>query len=72
MMMLILDPATAATVTGPTVNGAELEPRLLADGDFALPDRVLTDPNHAQHHALLATMPLRPLAECVWPEEEDE
>lgn len=71
MDMLILDPGTADIVRGPTGPGAALEPRPLADGDFALPARVLEDPAHAEHHALLATMPRRPLAECVWPAEED-
>ena len=71
MLMLILDPVTAAAVTGPTANGAALAPRMLADGSYALPARVIDDPDHAQHHALLSTMPLRPLSECVWPPDEE-
>ena len=70
MDMLILGPADAAAVTGPTADGAALQPRALADGDFALPARVLDDPAHAMHHALLSTMPTRPLADCVWPDAE--
>ena len=66
MMMIILDAATAAAVGGGSRNGAALDPRPLADGDFALPARVLDDAAHADHHALLSTMPTRPLAECVW------
>jgi len=71
MLMLILDPSTAETVRGPTDAGAALEPRLLADGDYALPARVLDDPAHEQHHAMLATMPTRPLADCVWPDDDE-
>lgn len=71
MLMLILTPAVADAVRGPTSKGAALEPRPLADGDFALPERVLDDPAHAEHHALLATTPRLPLSDCVWSEEED-
>jgi len=70
MDMLILTPTDAAAVTGPTANGAALQPRPLAEGDFALPSRVLDDLNHAMHHTLLHTMPTRPLEECVWLSEE--
>lgn len=72
MLMLILTPAIADAVRGPTSNGATLDPRALADGTFALPTRVLDDPNHALHHALLATLPTRALAECVWLDLEGE
>lgn len=51
--MIILTPAQANEVRGLTVRGHALVPRLLADGNFALPDAVLSDPYHAVRHAYL-------------------
>lgn len=68
MLMLILDVETAAAVAGATAGGAVLEPRPLADGFFALPERVLDDPHHAQHYELLESCARRPVDECFWPE----
>jgi hypothetical protein len=67
MMMLILDTETATAVSGPM-----LDPRPLADGRFALPERVLSDPHHADHHARLAGLPRLPAAECAWLTDEDD
>lgn len=66
MMMVILDPATAEAVRGTTANGAALDPRPLADGNFALPVRVLDDPNHAQHASMLAMMLVRDVGDYEW------
>lgn len=72
MEMLILPPAVADAVRGPTAAGAALDPRPLADGGFALPERVLADPDHAEHHALLAGLPRLPAADCIWLNDEDD
>lgn len=65
MLLLILTAEQAAAVRGET-DRAALDPRPLADGSFALPERVLQDPSHAMHHVLLDVCPRRPLEDCVW------
>lgn len=72
MRMLILPAEIAEAVTGPTANGAELLPRPLADGTFALPVRVLMDPKHQQHHEVLRWLPLRESEDCDWMPDPEE
>jgi hypothetical protein len=57
--MIILQPTEADQVRGLTVRGHALAPRPLADGTFALPEAVLTDPYHAVRKAFLSTLDLR-------------
>lgn len=58
-MGIVLTSAEADQVRGVTTPGHELKPVLLNDGNYALPDRVLTDPAHAEHHAFLSGLPTR-------------
>lgn len=56
--MIILTANQADQVRGLTVKGHALAPRPLANGTFALPVSVLTDPAHAKRWALLKTLPI--------------
>lgn len=72
-LCIILTTAEADAVRGPTAPGAALEPVPLADGvTFVLPEEVLTDPAHGSQHEMLATFPLRVVAEAEWPAREIE
>lgn len=64
--MIILTAPQAAGVAGPTAPGYALEPRALADGTFALPERVLTDPAHASRWPVLNPLPTRAVAANEW------
>ena len=57
--MILLTAGEAEAVRGPsgTVDHAALAPVALIDGRFILPAAVLDDPAHAEHHAMLATLP---------------
>ena len=55
--MIILTREQANRVRGLTIPGHALAPVPLADGTFALPESVLTDPAHARFHAGLAALP---------------
>jgi hypothetical protein len=55
--MIILTPAQANRVRGLAIPGHALAPVPLADGTFALPESVLTDPVYAQFHAGLEALP---------------
>lgn len=69
--MIILTPSEADQVRGPT-NGGALDPIPLADGvTYVLPEAVLTDPAHAQHHAFLGGLPQREIAPEEWPAPSD-
>jgi hypothetical protein len=63
---IILTGEQADAVRGPTAPGAALDPRPLVGGGWALPVRVLLDPAHEQHHALLADLPVREVPEEEW------
>ncbi|MFG1410271.1 hypothetical protein V5G24_04080 [Xanthobacter sp. VTT E-85241] len=64
---LILDAATAAIVRGPTSPGYGLDPVPLLDGSgWILPEVCGTAPEHAMHREVLATMPVRPVADAEW------
>ncbi|WP_442577871.1 hypothetical protein ACSBOB_20200 [Mesorhizobium sp. ASY16-5R] len=65
--MIILTSAQADVVRGPTANNAYLEPRRISDDVYILPEEVLADPDHAVHHAFLASLPI---GEVVFPEPE--
>lgn len=55
-----LTAAQAKLVGGKTANGSFLDPTLLCDGQtWVLPLAVLDDPDHAEHHALLVSLPVR-------------
>lgn len=72
MRFLILDHATAAAVRGPTAPGYALEPVPLLDGSgWILPEVCATAPEHTIHHALLATMPAREVADAEWQQPND-
>lgn len=60
MTMILLTPAQADQVRGPTSPMSALMPRELADGNFVLPIAVLNDPAHAIRHDFLATLPTIP------------
>lgn len=61
--MIILTQEQADTVRGPTGPGTALDPVALANGtEWVLPEAVSTAPEHAIHHALLATLPTREVA----------
>lgn len=65
---LILTAAEAASLAGPTADGAELAPLALADGEtFVLPLATLTDPAHAAWHAALAALPVAAVARELFP-----
>ncbi|HQS09497.1 MAG: hypothetical protein B7Y12_02045 [Rhizobiales bacterium 24-66-13] len=72
MIYLILDAATAALVRGPTAPGYGLDPVPLLDGSgWILPAICATAPEHAMHHQVLATMPVRPVADAEWQQDEE-
>jgi hypothetical protein len=54
---IILTAEQAAAVRGPTSPISALDPVQLPDLRWFLPARVLEDPAHAIHHALLAALP---------------
>ncbi len=56
-MFLVLTPAQATAVRGPTSPGKALDPVLCADGSYALPAAVLADPAHQVRWAALAGLP---------------
>lgn len=65
--MIILNQAQADQVRGPTVEGYELNPIALTDGEtFVLPEAVLSDPAHALRHAFLASLPTREIEANEW------
>lgn len=73
MMMIILTQEQADAVHGVNEQGTALAPRPLADGTFALSDRVLSDPTHQEYHDLLSGLPRRDVAADEWfinPENE--
>jgi hypothetical protein len=59
MLMMILTAAEAAVARQGGDPNYLLEPVPLRDGSYALPLRVLDAPEHAAHHALLASLPQR-------------
>lgn len=64
---LLLTPAQAAQVRGPSAPGAALEPCLLADGvTLVLPAAVLDDPAHAAWQDLLSALPQTMVAPEDW------
>lgn len=73
MNLIILTPEQADQVRGPSVNGAAaLEPRETANGNFVLPDLVLSDPAHESHHVFLASLPKMDVSEVEFPGVEGE
>lgn len=65
--MIVLTSEQAAEVRGPTSEGCALEPVALADGvTFVLPETVLEDPAHQQHHEALALLPRREIEPGEW------
>ena len=68
-----LTEAEAAQVRGGTANGSVLDPTLLCDGiTYVLPLSVLADPDHAEHRAFLASLPVREVhPEDVMPDPEE-
>ena len=67
--MIILTASQAIQVSGETSAGHQLRPVPLADGvTFVLPQEVLTDPAHAEHHAFLSTLPTREILPEEWPQ----
>lgn len=60
--MIILTAQQADQVRGPTTPGHSLDPVALTNGTFALPESVLTDHAHAQHHTMLELLPRREVA----------
>ncbi|RKK04821.1 hypothetical protein EBE87_20280 [Pseudoroseomonas wenyumeiae] len=69
---IILTADQAEAVRGPTAPGAALDPRPLQSGAWALPVRVLLDPAHEMHHALLGDLPVREVPEEEWLIEAEE
>lgn len=70
--MIILTASQAIQVSGETSAGSELRPVLLADGvTFVLPQEVLADLAHAEHHAFLSTLPARDILPEEWPQPSD-
>lgn len=70
MARFVIVPADqVAKVTGPTSNGAALAPIALASGEGALPERVLSDDDHLVRRKLLASFPVREVADKEWPPE---
>ena len=63
----------AERVRGKTSKDAVLEPTLLCDGStYVLPLSVLADPDHAEHRAFLASLPVREVhPEDVMPDPEE-
>lgn len=51
--MMLLTPDQAWQVRGDTTEGHRLLPRLMADGNYALPEAVLSDPAHASKLPIL-------------------
>jgi hypothetical protein len=64
--VIILTPLQAERVRGLTKEGHALAPVPLANGDFALPESVLTDPEHAEFAAFLGTLPTGPVTGSDW------
>lgn len=66
-MFIILSSDDAAAVSGLNEAGdAALAPRMLANGMFALPVTVLSDPAHSAHHGRLAILVQRAVAPHEW------
>lgn len=64
---LLLDAATAAAVRGATSPGYGLDPVPLLDGSaWILPAICATAPEHQMHREVLATMPVRAVADAEW------
>lgn len=61
--MIILTAAQADEVRGETTPGFMLDPVVLLDGTFVLPDAVLTDPAHEPKWGILAALPTREVAD---------
>lgn len=57
--MIILTPEEAAALRGQGAPGSRLEPVLLTDGLYALPEAVLDDAAYSDQHAVLGAMPRR-------------
>lgn len=55
--VVIMTEAEAFTVAGPTGEETALDPRQMLDGRWCLPSRVVDDPAHAMHRALLLACP---------------
>lgn len=69
--MIILTGAQAIQISGQTAEGNELRPVVLSDETtFVLPEEVLNDPAHAQHHAFLASLPTREIDPEEWVQPE--
>lgn len=58
-MLILLTSEEADAVRGPseTTPSAALQPIVLTDGRYILGTEVLSDPAHAKHWALLASLP---------------
>lgn len=57
--MIILTLEQKEVVEGVSNRYAGLFPVPLKDGNYILPERVLSDPNHSEKWAFLATLPTR-------------
>lgn len=56
-LFIIMTPAQADAVRGPTTPPSALDPIARQGGVFILGAAVLDDPAHAMHHALLSGLP---------------
>lgn len=63
---IILTKNQADIARGPSIPGAALDPRELADGKFALPVEVLDDVAHAQKEKALRLLPVVDESAIVW------
>lgn len=70
-MFIILTDTQRAHVEGPTGPSAALQPIALANGtEWVLPVAVLSDPNHAEHHAYLDALPQRAVDANEFPQPD--
>lgn len=64
--MIILTLDQVEDVVGASSPRASLDPRPLKDGTFALPERVLVDPNHFAKWPMLCALPKRNVGTDEW------
>lgn len=69
--MIILNADDVSVVAGESTQGHWLVPIALANGtEWVLPEAVLSDPSHAEHHDFLAGLPTRSVDPSEFPQIE--
>lgn len=70
-LMIVLPAELALEIAGYTTEYSRLEPRQTAAGEWVLPARILTAPEHASAWSRLAGLPVREMTEADFPPDPD-